>query len=216
MFRRFFTAAAATTLLAVATPAQAATQCVGCLGYVGDSLTYQGSSGAARSSLLSAGWLDANMKVDGLTGRGLPLAGVVHPNYGEVIDSWRTAGFEPYRVVIALGSNNLGSTDTQWRTWIMQDLDKLTSGNTNTYEVFWVGLALRPDVSNVVPLRFQAVLNTIVHDRIVWHPLDWNSYIHNGRDETGLWQTSDSTGRHMTSFGYAIRNSFITAAVGAP
>lgn len=182
------------------------------LGYIGDSLTYQDGSTAARDTLIAAGWPDTKTRVDGLIGRAI-IDGTALPSSQEVVNSWRADGFDPKTWIIALGSNNVGATDANWVNWCGQMLDLIAAGE-GPYVVYWVGIAFRDDPADTRTSRFQAVLDGLVGARpnIDLRPLDWNAYVHNGRDETGLWQTGDATGRHMTPTGYALRNNYVTTS----
>jgi hypothetical protein len=187
------------------------------LGYIGSTATYQNGSTEPRDLLVAAGWPESQIEVDGLADRGLALAGVTHPNFGEVVDAWRGNGFDPYTWVIALGEHNLGASDSEWTKLAGQLLDKVAEGPRAGYVVNFPGISLA-DAADTRPPRFIAVLNGLVGTRakITLKPLDWNAHIHNGRDETGLWDTTDTVGRRMTAAGYSIRNNYITTQVGAP
>jgi hypothetical protein len=191
------------------------------IGLIGDGLTYQGGSTDPRDAFIAQGWPDdATTRVDGLSGRGLAMPGTVHPDVGEVIDSWRAGSFDPGTVVIALGMNNLGATDTAWSNWIKAILDKIAAGSRAEYKVFWVLFVLRrdppptdPNATQTTIDRFQAVVESLVgyNSKVNLVPLDIESHIHDGRDESTLWDTADPIGKFMTPAGYAIRNDYIAA-----
>lgn len=182
------------------------------IGYIGDSLTYQAGSTAPYDSLIAAGW--TNVIVNGVTGRSI-TGGNVTPTTDDVLSGWKTQGFNPRLWITPLGANNLGATDSQWTSMINTFLDKIQSFN-GSHVVYWPCLGLRLDKNDSRVTRFLSVMRAIPQrPGLTVKPLDWSSYIHNGRDETGLWNLSDTTGRHMTFAGYKIRNQYITSQVQA-
>ncbi|TIC81960.1 SGNH/GDSL hydrolase family protein [Nocardioides sp. GY 10127] len=188
---------------------------LGPIGFVGDSLTYQDDSDAVAESLADARFLGS--RVDGLIGRPIS-ADTAGTSSLEVISSWRDDGFDPRYWCVPLGANERNATDSQWRTHITEVLDAIASGDRSDYVVLWPGLVFSPDVDMADAVgRFNALLDTIAGERtdLTLLGYDMDAAIHDGRDESGLWLSSDTTGRHMTAAGYAVRNQVVTAALTA-
>lgn len=183
---------------------------------------------ATRAALVAAGWPDTSaVRVDALTSRRI-AGSAVTPTTETAINTWRSGGFDPKTWVIGLGTNNRDDTETELTTKVNTVLDLIasnaaTSGRTvgDPYIVHWIGFALRDTPADSRTLLFQNVLKSISTARagtvIRLLPWDWNSYVHNGRDETGLWigSGSDAAGLHYLTPGYTLRNNWV-AALAAP
>lgn len=193
------------------------------VGWIGDSLT-AGMTPATVESALRATFADA--RCDGLVGRSI-IDGVAPyiPSSQDVVSAWRASGYNPRTWVIALVTNDEWDTNSGWTTKINTLLDLITSvpHGEGPYRVYWVGLTYRPDVNVVEPAasrvaRWVTVAHSVADARTdcTVLPLDWNALMHDGRDETGLWDLNDSTGRHMTSSGYALRRSVLVPLIVPP
>lgn len=198
-------------LIGVSIPGKAATLCQTCIGVIGDSLTYQGGTGAQKitNKLVAAGWAQANIKVDGVTGRAiandLPDG---KPGSITTIRKWRTAGFEPRVFVIALGTNNKGATAAAWTKEINKVLNEIGPG----HKIYWVNLGFKDQFDPRV-INFNNNLQTIANSRADLFPKDWNTHIHAFQQQPTLWLASDAQGIHMTTAGYDIRNNFYRDSV---
>lgn len=193
------------------------------IGFIGDQLTDQnGNPGTTSimSRLVTQGWGAGNVMIDALSGRTISNgSGVTTQN---VIDSWRSLGFNPRTFCFALITNDDFDTDVNWTAKVNAVLDKVLEMPHQSglkYRIFWIGgPAYRADIQAGAPYstrysRFQTVMDTIRASRV---PSDFEliscinitAYIHNGRDETGLFLSagSDATGRGMTTAGYTVRN----------
>lgn len=178
------------------------------IGVIGDSLTYQGGQGAQRiiDAFKTAGHDVTNIGVNGLTGRG--IAGTaVRPSTLEVIQQWRFTGFDPGTYLIALGTNNRGDTAAHWRRDIGKVLTEIGPGKA----VHWIGLAFRGGFDPRAEQFDRVLWELQIDGRLTGH--SWEDYIHDGRDQTGLWLPSDPNGVHMTKAGYDIRNAYYAACV---
>lgn len=193
------------------------------LGYIGDSLTYQNGSGCLANggsgqdvlNSLTSKTFATNTVVDGLIGRSIVDAGPT-PLTQDVINSWRSDGIDPQSWVMALGSNNVGATDQQWTTYIGTALDAVAAGSKAAYTVYWIGITFSPTYNDDRSTRFTSVMESVAaarSDKITMVPIDYDSLIHNGRDESDIWLASDTSGRHMTTDGYALRNQIIADAI---
>lgn len=185
------------------------------MAVIGDSLTYQdiGATPTVAASLQAKGWTPTH--IDGEIGR--PIVNTVSGvSMQTVIDNWRAQGIDPQRWVLALGSNNIGASDSQWITWIGQALAKVAAGGKQ-YKVWWPGISLRDSVTDTRAIRFWNVISAQITPpaNVTLVPIDYNTLIHAG-DQTGLWSTTDSSGRHMTVAGYSLRNTILADAIGAP
>lgn len=186
------------------------------MGYIGDSLTVQNVANGPRDSLYGAfGYTAANLKVDGVVGRSI-VNGVppYTPTSQEVVATWRAGGFHPHLWTVGLISNNFGQSLTQLKTAINTLLDVLMTEPPVT--VMWVGPVLPAESStalkNQIPTMYQA-LNEVAAARtdLTMRVFDISSALHNGRDETGLWNFGNDSPafRHMTNAGYTLRNQLI-------
>lgn len=189
------------------------------IGYIGDSTTVQNITNAARDSIYTLGYTSSNAKVDGLVGRSI-VDGVAPyiPSSQTVVSTWRSGGYHPNLWVIGLISNNFGQTLTQLKTAINTLLNLLVAEPVK--KVLWVGpvVPLTSSVAGQIPTMYQA-LNEVAATRsdLDMRVLDLSAAIHNGRDESGLWNLGNDSPafRHMTDAGYAIRNDLIRTFVDA-
>ena len=186
------------------------------IGYIGDELLFQSGSTDPYDQLISLGQDATKLDGDGLVGRKIALNGSVVPNTQAVIDGWRSQGFDPKKFIFALGSNDSAATDATWTSQIGAILDYIASGPGSQYVVYWVNLAFSndPTGTSTVATRFKNVLNSLVGTRakVTFKPLDWNGWVHNGRDESTLWAV-DANNKLMTTAGYTLRNQYVAAWV---
>lgn len=195
------------------------------LGWIGDSLTNQnglgtGDTGKVEAAALGQGWQAAHVSVDGEVGR--PIIGTVSgTSMQDVIDGWRNTGFNPYTVVLASMSNNLGATDAQWTSYLNTALAKVAEDG-QAHKVYIIPPALRANVDDGtsptgVVARFMAVCAAMTPPAgISLTTINYNALIRPYDGVSGLWQASDSTGRHMFDAGYDVRNAVLAPQIVAP
>lgn len=178
---------------------------------IGDSLTYQDGLGekAIAQALVDDGYGASNVYVYGIGGKKITAKDsrgkTTVQNIAEAraklatVDIW----------VIALGTNNVGDSTTTFSANVNAVLDAIGPDD----RVVWVNLAFYR-ITNSNAAKFNPLLQAAVSARPHASYADWNSFIHDGRDETGLWvYPVDAT--HMTQAGYAARNAFVLTQVDA-
>jgi hypothetical protein len=186
-------------------------------GHVGDSLTEQSNSSADVKLMYEAMGFDdpVNSRTDGLVGRSIVNAGGgTTPSSETVINTWRTGGFHPNFWVIALCSNDFGRTSTQWKADIKTLLQLIATESVT--RVLWIGPAYGPTANATVitqtPQMYTALNDVAVDTTGTLKPVGIDLRVFDLQsafqaiDMTGLWLSSDSTGRHMTAPGYLKRN----------
>jgi hypothetical protein len=171
---------------------------------IGDSLTYQTGSGVANitAKYVSAGYTAGNISVYGVGGKPITAADSTGKTTVQNIADARTKLGTVDAWVIALGTNNTSDTDATFTSNVNTVLNAIGS----TDKVVWIGLSYY-SAANTNASHFNPLLSSAVGAKSNAKYADWNSFIHNGRDETGLWvYPTDST--HMTDTGYVIRNQY--------
>jgi len=178
------------------------------VGVIGDSLTAQDGQGKTRivSELIDSGYLPESISFYAVGGKEIELPDVHGRTTVQDIADARAAlgGIEKW--IIALGTNNVYMTDAE----IESAMDTVLAALGDD-EFVWMGLAFK-GAENVDAARVNPLIQAKVEAAPNGTFLDWNSYVHNGRDETGLWGTEDST--HMSEAGYALRNEFMVDGLG--
>ena len=182
----------------------------GLAGYIGDQHTEQGNSGiAVRDSLYFMGYNVDTLRINGQLNR--PVIGGTSPTSLEVVSNWRTAGYHPTLWIIALITNNSGQTLATMKAEINSLLDLID--DETIQKVLWVGpvLGAHADSTTTSQLTtmYQALNEVATARSAIMSVFNISTTLHNGRDETGLWDLGDSTGKTMTSDGYALRNLLI-------
>ena len=202
------------------------------LAIVGDSLTVgsisngfvplvtaMGYSGSLTSNNGTRAIVDGTtLRMDALVGRGLIENSSPYPTPGslDVINAWRSAGWHPNSWVVGLISNNFGQSLTTLKASI-NTLVNLIAADGNV-PLLWVGPVLANHATQTLkdqlPTMYQA-LNEVAAARsdVSMSVFDLSSALHNGRDESTLWQMTDTTGRHMTNEGYVLRGQLIRDAM---
>lgn len=180
------------------------------IGVIGDSLTYEGGNGGAwiAAALTSLGWGASHVRVDGLTGRGINVPGTTPtpaPYTTDVINNWRTNGFDPRVWLIALGTNNRNEETeaggTFWKTQIQAVVSAIMSGQANDYIIYWIGTGYEDSNTEYNCQDFQTVLTTFASPSFV--PCDYNAYLAPFRTNANWdswWYGTD--GIHNTNPGY--------------
>lgn len=178
------------------------------VGIIGDSLTAQEGRGKTElvRLVLDAGYAPASVSFYAVGGKPINTPDV----YGritvdDIADARQNLG-DIEKWIIALGTNDSDLTETEFADEMAPVLAALGDD-----EFVWVGLAFK-GAGNTDAAR----LNPVIEEQVSQTPngryADWQNFIHDGRDETGLWGTVDST--HMTEAGYAIRNQFMVSELG--
>lgn len=180
---------------------------------IGDSQVAQiggagnGDGGAVEAGLVTyGGWDAAHVKVDGLSGRSI-IGTATLPSAPQVVQTTRIGGFDPKTWLILLGGNGIHEDLTSQKSYINGLLDVIVNSTTGVYRVYW-GNVVRQDQGDIEVDRFWQALTEVqaVRTDCELLPFNLDSLIHNGRDETGLWNVD---GVHMSSTGYAIRNQIV-------
>lgn len=174
---------------------------------IGDSLTYQNGNGTYEltQKLVAAGYDPSNIYIWGVGGKKLTTADTSGKTTMQNIADARVQLQHVDTWIIALGTNNAGNTDAAFTQGVNTVLDTIGSQE----RVVWISMAFYK-ITNNNAARFNPILSATVEARVNGDFVDWNTYIHNGRDETGLWvYPVDYT--HMTTAGYDIRNNYYVA-----
>lgn len=171
---------------------------------IGDSLTYQDGYGTQNITNLLAqnGYPVGSSYVYGVGGKSITQPDTQGMTTAQNIAAARAQLGHVDTWLIALGTNDTGLDDQSFINSVTSIMNAIGPNDT----VVWVGLGYY-GVNNTNAAHFNPIMASILNNYANAHFADWNSYIHNGRDETGLWvYPVDST--HMTQAGYAIRNQF--------
>jgi hypothetical protein len=158
---------------------------------------------------VAAGWNELSVWWHGVGGKPIDTADSSGTTTIENLTAADAALGGIDQAVIALGTNNVSQTDQQIIDGVNAVLDHAASLDVG--EVIWRGIAYRaPTNANA------ARVNPLIRDTVEAHSMnarfaDWAAYVHNGRDETDLWDPSD--GSHMTEAGYAVWDEFGILAV---
>lgn len=204
-----------------AQPAETPVPGASSLAFVGDSTTDRGGAGPAqvKAAILAngKGWVSAQVQVNGLTSRTINYDNGVHPTGVEQVDVFRAGGYDAGTWVMALGGNGGGSPLAQQKIWISDFLNKVAEGSLPTYKVVVFGFTRR-DPADALAATFWQALNetTVVPSKVTLVKVDLNSIMHNGRDETGFWQSTSPTEAHMTAAGYAARDAMMAPYISPP
>ncbi|WP_375425986.1 hypothetical protein [uncultured Friedmanniella sp.] len=193
------------------------------LGFIGDSTTDRSGSGGGPNGVVEArivangqGWTAARVRVNGLTSRTINFDNGVHPTGVEQVAAWRAEGFDPGTWALALGGNGGASDQAQQQTWIGDILTAIAAGPQAGYRVILFGFS-RLDPANADAARFWAAMQAVTPPaKIALTRVDYNSLLHNGRSETGLWQSASPTEPHMTTAGYLVRDQIMVPFLTAP
>jgi hypothetical protein len=181
--------------------APAGEPCGTCVGVIGDSLTFQAGAGDKNLTKLLTKHGYSEIRIDGLTGRGIAGSGnqAPKPTTVELIQKWRT-------------DKDKNGTEKQWRNEITKVLKAIGPGHT----VHWVGLGFRnPDDARVA--HFNTFITGIFSEPVEWQrPVtvfhDWNAHVRT-LPQDGIWATGDAQGVHMTFPGYKIRNAYVASVI---
>lgn len=169
------------------------------LAYIGDSLTYQDGNGEVDipNSLNAVGW-----PLAGIYFYSWPGKQIADPDAGGNTTMWniqqaRAAIGEPDLWVIALCTNdNSDSYDK-----IADDMQTVFAELGVDARLMWVN-------EGTANNNNQEEVNNVIATQLSGRPhsylADWYTYV-NSIEQTGIW----TDGTHMTSKGWAIRNSFI-------
>lgn len=180
----------------------------GTIAMIGDSLTYQDGNGVTNitNKLVAAGWQAGNISVYGCIGKRISTADSNGKTTVQNIADARAQLGEPALWVIALGTNGRADPDTTTTSNVTQVMDAIGAGK----KVLWIGVGLMSSTDADSLRRNQAIIAALTNYPGAVYA-DWNGYVHNGRDESGLWNVND--GIHMTPNGYALRNTFMVEQV---
>jgi len=178
---------------------------------IGASLTYQDGAGVANISalLVQNGYTASDLYVYGVGGKKMTAADSTGKTTLQNIADARAQLGSVDVWVIALGTNDVNETDTEY----INNMQAILSAIGPTDKVVWIGMAFY-SVANTNAAHFNPIEASTLssYSNTTW--ADWNSYIHNGRDETGLWvYPVDYT--HMTAAGYEIRNQYYLDQINA-
>lgn len=187
------------------------------VGYIGDSLTFQDGNGATNipASLASLGLNTTNLKVNGVVGRSISQNVAPWPTSGttDIINSWRAGGYHPNYWIFALSSNDFDASIATLQSRVNTVLDlAITEPIT---KVLWIGPAIQPSPTTYTATQITNIYTALNNVAAARTDLDMEVFdlrnAFNGVDQTGYW-TDD---RHMSTAGYAARNTFIRSFVDA-
>lgn len=186
---------------------------------IGDSLTFRAEandSTTSRESITRGRLQTAGYPADWIFWHGVGGKTLIHADSGgtttmqDVAAAVTQLGPVIDAMVIGLGTNDVGSSDSTFTADLNTVLDSVASSGVT--RLIWINLAFKSAV-NTNALHFNPIIASTVGARGFAKYADWAGYVHNGRDESALWNTSDGT--HMTSTGYALRDAYIIAQLGS-
>lgn len=165
---------------------------------IGDSLTAE-MLPILYAAMTEAGVTTRNLYTWGVGGKQLTADDVTGRDTLSNMRDARTMLGDVDLWLIALGTNNTPDTDAVVNT----ALDAVL-GATNGKPVHWVNVTYKTTPS-ATATRINKLITAKVTapNRAV---ADWDAWVHNGRNESGLWVSADDT--HMTPAGYALRAAF--------
>lgn len=178
---------------------------------IGDSLTYQDGDGVMNitNMLVDNGYSASNTYVYAAGGKAMTTADSRGKTTLQNISEARSALGDVDTWVIALGTNNVNDSDTTFQSNVNAILN--TIGGSDT--IIWIGMAFYGS-NNTNASHFNPITIGVLASHPNAHFADWNSFIHNGRDETGLWAyPQDYT--HMSVAGYLVRNQYYIDQINA-
>lgn len=212
------TATAALTLSASGTAGVATDKTS--IGYIGDSLTYQGGTGVATIEgqlVPSPGW-QGTIIADGVIGRFVYNAGDAGGGTPAVLDGWNSSGFNPYDIVIALGTNDtLSAASSTWAGAITNIRNKIATDLPGIHRIWWVNLLADSTggqgMNGVIGTHGNSIAdyNTFLASTLNGTSekiLDYYTYGSVNLTSSSYWQ-NDSNHVHMTTAGYTARNAWI-------
>lgn len=186
----------------------------GKIAHIGDSTSSQDGNGAVNVPLAytNAGWLAGDISFYGVGSKTIIGSDANGKTTMQNIDDARaTLGEEPKVWVIGLATNSRTATDATTDSDVATVMAKINS--VAATPVVWVGISQATangglDANSVrrnARLKFQESLYSN------FHYFDLDTYIRNGRDETGIWfNPIDANFAHMSVTGYTtLRNPLI-------
>lgn len=115
---------------------------------------------------------------------------------------------------IALGTNREVDTgDAAAVTALTNAVQTILDAIGNEGRVTWCGLAYK-GAGNTNAGLYNPAIKALVEAKTGCRYADWQNYVHNGRDETNLWLSSDST--HMSQEGYDLKNRWMRDQLAIP
>lgn len=189
----------------------------GTIALIGDSNTYRdgpppfGSREATtRQRLEAAGWLPENIYWYGAGGKAMLPADQYAKTTIQNLDDAQAQLGHIDQAVIALGTNDTPLSDASFVAAMNAILDKCATLGIN--QVIWVNLAYKAS-NNANSTRFNPLIASTIASRGFAQTADWHTYIHTTNYSAADWITEDGT--HYTASGYAKRDAFIIAQLGA-
>ncbi len=175
------------------------------VGVIGDSLTVDMEYyGYLSDQLRTLGFRDGNFRIDGQWGRGIssPEQGTSQtatPYTSDVIEKWRSTGFDPRVWVIALGTNNADDSADYWQEAIKQVADRINSGPAHDYVIYWISTGYSGPDDHRAP-EFWHTLEEATSEIPHTIPCDYLAYLNKYRADP-QWN-SWWDGIHNTQAGY--------------
>jgi hypothetical protein len=175
---------------------------LGKIALIGDSQFELGGEANIRTQLARVGWTTAaDIYFHGVGGKTLTTADSTGTTTIQNVAAARTAlGSEPALWVINLGGNSSGVPEATFRNGVKGILDAIGDAN----RVLWFGIQGNPNTAA------RATATEWLRQEVVARPLaryvDTTAWIHDGRDETGLW---NADAIHMLTAGYTLRNAWV-------
>lgn len=176
---------------------------------IGDSLTYQSGAGRANleSEMAKRGIVPQDIYFYGVSGKKL-----IDPDTGgkTTFDNITEAVAQMGNVdqwIIALGTNDAGATSASITSRTQSILAAIPPGDP----VSWIGVSYKTNTPGGSADKVNTAVQAGIDSRTTF--CDWGAFIHDGRDETGLWLTTEST--HMTAAGYKVRTEYYVNQIGS-
>lgn len=179
---------------------------LGKVALIGDSQFDQFPTGVGtgealiRAALVARGWVAGDVWFHGVGGKTLTTADSTGTTTIQDVAAARAAIGEPDLWVINLGGNSSGVSEATFRAGVQGILNAIG----DTHRVVWFGIQGNPNTT----ARANATvwLRSEVQARPLGKYVDTQAWIHDGRDETGIWQ-GDAI--HFTPTGYGVRNPWV-------
>lgn len=116
------------------------------IGVIGDSLTKMNGNGPTliTNQLVAHGWKASDVQVMGVYGMQIAaLSGSPQNSTGNIINTWRAAGFDPRVWLMATGINDHFASSPPWdsirQAAVQQIYNQIMSGPAKDYQVYWIG-----------------------------------------------------------------------------
>jgi hypothetical protein len=194
----------------------------------GDSLTYaenntNSGTTALTNQLIAAGWPSGKVDVDANIGRFVDNPGDTNGGTPGAIDRLVALGYNPYTLVIPLGTNDtLNSLSSNWAGSLSNLRAKIAASLPGTHQILWVNVVADPTGGQGMDGAIGTKGNTVAQ----WNSflaanlgsgesiLDWNAYAKANLTSSSYWQ-NDANHVHMTPAGYTTRQNWLVGQLAS-